>query len=141
MKFCARSERSGERLEVECVRETAFLRAASLQPVGLTSGAMAQDVLKSRVLRGHQDSVMWLAFSPDDTMLASASRDQTIRVYRARTYEQLCILTGNEGRIESLRFSHDGKSLANGGGGGDTSVKLWDVSGIWRKPRRHEEKR
>ena len=38
-------------------------------------------------------------------------------------------LTGHMGRIESLTFSPDGKTLVTGGGGDDTSVRMWDPTG------------
>jgi len=37
-------------------------------------------------------------------------------------------LTGQTGRVESLTFSPDGATLVTGGGGGDTSVRMWDLA-------------
>jgi acyl-CoA thioesterase-1 len=39
-------------------------------------------------------------------------------------------IEGHTGRIESLCYAPDGKTIASGGGGGDTSIRLWDVSDL-----------
>lgn len=39
----------------------------------------------------------------------------------------MTVFDGHTGRIESLTFSPDEKLLVTGGGGGDTSVRVWDA--------------
>jgi WD40 repeat protein len=58
----------------------------------------------------------------------SGSKDTTIKLWDATSGKLLRTLTGHTGRIESLGFSPDGKWLATGGGGGDTTVKIWDLA-------------
>ena len=60
--------------------------------------------------------------------LASGSKDTLINLWDPTTGKLLRTLTGHKGRVESLAFSPDGKTLATGGGGGDTSVRLWDLT-------------
>ncbi len=95
---------------------------------------------------------MAVTFSRDGNVVVSGSRDKSIKLWDASTGELertltdhtadaysgeagqairrklLRTLTGHTGRVESLAFSPDGKTLATGGGGGDTSVKLWDMT-------------
>lgn len=60
--------------------------------------------------------------------MVSGSKDTTIKFWNTQTGKLLRTLTGHTGRIESLGFSPDGKTLVTGGGGGDSSVRLWDIS-------------
>ena len=46
------------------------------------------------------------------------------------TWKLLLTLSDNQGRIESLAFSPDGNTLVHGGGGGDTSITMWDVRAL-----------
>jgi WD40 repeat protein len=66
------------------------------------------------------------AFSPDGTLLATASRDGTARIWDATTGEALQILTGHTSTIFDLAFSPDGARLATAGY--DAEVRVWDVT-------------
>ena len=81
-----------------------------------------------RHLLGHRGEVDSVAYSPDGKTLASGCKDTFLKLWDARTGKLLRTLTGHTGRVESLAFSPDGKTVATGGGGGDTSVKLWDLA-------------
>ena len=79
-------------------------------------------------LSGFRGWVNEVAFVSDGVTIAAASYDPTVKFWDAQTGRLTRTLTGHAGRIESLAFSPDGKTLATGGGGGDTAVKLWDLS-------------
>jgi WD40 repeat protein/tetratricopeptide (TPR) repeat protein len=74
-------------------------------------------------LRGHTAWVGSVAFSPDGTLLASGSGDQTVKVWAAQTGRQLLDLPGASGPVT---FSPDSQRLASASP--DKTLKVWDVS-------------
>jgi WD40 repeat protein/tetratricopeptide (TPR) repeat protein/tRNA A-37 threonylcarbamoyl transferase component Bud32 len=63
-----------------------------------------------------------VCFSPDGRRLASA-RHETMRVWDARTGEEILTRAGHTARITSVRFSPDGRRLASASL--DGTVKVW----------------
>jgi WD40 repeat protein len=78
------------------------------------------------VLIGHNGSVESVAFSPDGKILASGSRDDTIKLWDVATGREIRTLQGHTGDVNSVAFSPDGKVLASGSW--DKTIKLWDVA-------------
>jgi WD40 repeat protein len=74
-------------------------------------------------------------FSPDGTRLAAWNGEGTIKIWNARTGQEmhwnartgqeLDTLSGHRGSISSIAISPDGKTLASIGS--DRAVKLWDI--------------
>ena len=67
-----------------------------------------------RILTGHTDDVMSVAFSPDGETLVSASWDGTIRLWNPRNGKLKRTLTEHASGISSVAFSPDGETLASG---------------------------
>ena len=78
-------------------------------------------------LRGHQNKLECIAFSPDGKLIVTGSSDKTIRFWNPASGTELLKLT-QVGIIRAVGFTPDGKYLASGGD--DKTVKLWDVTRI-----------
>jgi WD40 repeat protein len=76
------------------------------------------------VQTGHTSFVSSIAFSPDGKLLASASKDQTVKLWEAASGRQLFTLTQPD-EVLAVAFSPDGKTLATGSR--DNTVRLWDA--------------
>jgi hypothetical protein len=72
-----------------------------------------------------------LAISPDGRVLAAADDLGAIRLWELPSCKQIGRLDGHHGRVFSLAFAPDGKTLASGSW--DTSVLIWDVTPYRRK--------
>jgi len=79
-----------------------------------------------QTITGHSDDVHCVAFSLDGRLIASASRDGSVKVWDASTGETLWTLAGHRGDVYGVAFSPDGKMLASAGD--DTTVRLWQIS-------------
>lgn len=86
--------------------------------------ALEQPVLEPQT--GHSGRVECVAYSPDGRLLASASDDCTIILWRVADGTVWRTLRGHTGIAYSVAFSPDGRTLASGGGEG--VVRLWDVA-------------
>jgi WD40 repeat protein len=76
--------------------------------------------------QGHTGQLLSVAVSPDGKVLASAGRDNAIKLWDLATARLLHSLTPNQGlELPQLAFSPDGERLASAGA--DATVKLWEV--------------
>ena len=72
----------------------------------------------------HNSSVNAVAFSPDGRKVATASYDNTARLWDVETGKQIQRLE-HDGSVYGVAFSPDGKKLATASS--DSSARLWDV--------------
>jgi WD40 repeat protein len=77
-------------------------------------------------LDGHAAPVTSVAFSPDGTQLASASQDQTIKVWIRETRREARSLRGHGAPVTCVAFHPDGRRLASAAR--DSTVRLWDLT-------------
>jgi WD40 repeat protein len=99
-----------------------LVAAGNSGQVGLSQG---QPV---RTLTGHTGYVRSVAFSPDGRLLASGSRDETIKLWEVASGRLVRTLSGHTSWVESVAFSPDGRLLASGSV--DTTIKLWGISDL-----------
>lgn len=76
-------------------------------------------------LRGHNGWVQAVVWSPDGRRLATASGDETARIWNADNDRELAVLRGHRSGIWSLAWSPDSRRLATGLD--DQTIRVWDA--------------
>jgi WD40 repeat protein len=74
--------------------------------------------------QAHAGAIAAVVFSPDGQLMATASLDSTIKLWR--DFAEVAALSGHKGWVNAISFSPDGRRLASASF--DETVKIWDVA-------------
>nr|XP_020492867.1 POC1 centriolar protein homolog B isoform X2 [Labrus bergylta] len=82
---------------------------------------------KGRAFRfvGHQDAVTSVQFSPFGNLVATSSKDRTVRLWTPSMKGESTVFKAHTAPVRSVAFSHDGHRLVTASD--DKSVKVWSV--------------
>jgi len=75
---------------------------------------------------GHKGPVYDVSIDPTNTLIASCSRDETIRIWNNNASAKSKVLKGHSAPIKSIEFNSDGSKLISASD--DKLVKMWDVN-------------
>ncbi|GIL54018.1 hypothetical protein Vafri_9574 [Volvox africanus] len=89
----------------------------------LRQGGSRMVTPKHRLLNSHNYPVACIVFSPNDELLATASRD--VRIYDVKTGDIKVILDGHGGLVRSIAFTPDGRLLCSGSD--DCAALVWSL--------------
>jgi WD40 repeat protein len=86
------------------------------------------DVLTGTVRFKLSGPFIWsVAFSPDGGLLATATSDDVVELWDMTTGKKRKTFHGHDGRVRSVAFAPDGKTVASGGSR-DRMIRFWDVA-------------
>ncbi|MEH2291656.1 nSTAND1 domain-containing NTPase, partial [Nostoc sp.] len=81
--------------------------------------------IEVNTLEGHSSKVNSVAYSPNGQQLASASDDNTIKIWNVSSGQLLKTLTGHSSKVNSVAYSPNGQQLASASD--DNTIKIWNV--------------
>jgi WD40 repeat protein len=102
------------------------LEAGRVEPTPETQDALRRSLRESYVrqaLRGHEGSVSSVTFNKTGSILATAARDGTIRLWNTRNGEITGILRGHEGPVQSAEFGPGDEFLVTASE--DGTARVW----------------
>jgi len=106
-----------------------WCRFCTLVAVALAGSPLQAQPQPRQVLKGHKHTITCLAFSSavnQPLLLASGSKDGTVRIWDADNDKLLHVLEGHRDMVVAVAFSPDNKLLA--ATSHDTAIKIWDTA-------------
>ncbi|MEH1965752.1 nSTAND1 domain-containing NTPase [Nostoc sp.] len=88
--------------------------------------AIGKKVQLLQSIKGHTNQITSLSISPNGQLIASASKDNTVKLWRIDG-KLLKTFTGHKDNVNSISFSPDSQLIASGSD--DKTVKVWQVNG------------
>ncbi len=76
---------------------------------------------------GHLDDIESLAISKDGKFFASASKDNTVKIWDVAAGKDIHTIKGHTDDVTSVSFSADGKQIVTTSM--DKTVRVWDIAG------------
>jgi WD40 repeat protein len=110
----------------ETAAETSAGSGEAVDPASIITTSNLSQLQEVFTLQGHTGEVVEIAFSPDGSLLASASTDNNVMVWNTEDGSLLYTLEGHTDTVLSLAFSPDGELLLSGSR--DRTVKKWQMS-------------
>jgi WD40 repeat protein len=80
-----------------------------------------------RQLKGHQNRISSMDFSPDGKTVATAGYDRTVRIWETASGAEIRRFVGHRAEVLSACFAPDGRSVVSSSE--DTTALIWDVTG------------
>ncbi|HYO60055.1 CHAT domain-containing protein [Archangium sp.] len=90
-----------------------------------TAVDILQRPLSTAFLKGHQERIEAISFSPDGKRVVTASLDKTAWVWSADGKGEPVVLRGHEGSVYSAAFSPDGKRVVTASE--DKAARIWTI--------------
>lgn len=111
------------------VRTTPF-RSGDVDGLGFEGGKeeLPAPLLETaaRSVRAHEKDINCVAVSPNDAVVASASQDRTVKLWRSKDLEPMGVLTGHRRGVWKVEFSPVDRCVATCSG--DRTVKVWSIA-------------
>lgn len=128
--------------EVEFVWDVAFSSDAKLGAFAHERTIVLWDAKTGALrhkIRAHSNRIWALAFSPDNSLIASGSGDGYIGLWDTATGQKRKMINTHSSWVKGVAFSPDGKLLASSSFQG--AIKLWDYStgALKREFRAHSQ--
>jgi eukaryotic-like serine/threonine-protein kinase len=93
---------------------------------GITWWVLATAPRPPYTYRGHSDTVVAVAWSPNSTRIASGSDDHTVQVWNAADGSNVYTYRGHSGAVRALAWSRDSTRIASASV--DKTVQVWNAA-------------